>query len=85
MVTASQPKTMDVLFRNGVIAYVFEDLEGNWGVRFCVRPLRGSIVKELPESLRGSYPTDDTAIQVIAGHYRTSIRLRQVTPRTVTA
>jgi len=81
MITASQPKTIDVLFRNGVIAYVFENLEGIWGVRLCDRPLRGSTVTELPKSLRGSYLSDDAAIQAIAGHYRTSVRLRQVTPR----
>ncbi|MGH7173083.1 MAG: hypothetical protein ACRELG_22610 [Gemmataceae bacterium] len=81
MLTASQPKTMEVLFRNGVIAYDFENLEGIWSVRFCDRSLRGSIVTELPESLRGSYPSDDTAIQAIAVHYRTSVRLRKVTPR----
>jgi hypothetical protein len=81
MITREQPRTIEAVYRNGVTAYVYESLGGSWGIRFCDRPWRGTMVKELPNSLRGTYPSADAANKAIERHYRTTVVSAAVTPR----
>ncbi len=73
MITAMQPRSQEVRYKNGVIAYIFEFPDGQWAIRYCTRPHRGSVLQELPETLRGEYTSANATKRSIARHYGTTI------------
>ncbi len=81
METAAQPRTIEAEFAGGVTAYLFENYEGHWGIRFCNVPLRGWIGQEQPASLCDrTYPTHEEAIIAVEQHYGTRFRDSKTTP-----
>jgi hypothetical protein len=80
-IAPKQVRTISLVYKSGLCSYVFESPEGHWGVRFCDRPWRGGMMHELPEPLRGWYPSAAAAVQAIADVYQTSVLSQRVTPR----
>jgi hypothetical protein len=74
MVTPTQPRTEEVLCRNGVVGYIFEDHANRWEIRYCTRVIRGVRRQELPESLlEVRFDSAADARQAIARRYGTTI------------